>query len=78
MSLEGNRLTISGERKESTEHAEAALRGERVWGRFERTIALPEEASADKAKASYKNGVLSLTIPKAEEAKSRRIKVKTR
>ena len=53
------------------------LRQERRFGAFARTIALPAPVQADKAEAKFKDGVLTLSIPKAEEAKPKTIKVKT-
>ena len=76
------RLTLKGERKEEvTEKNEGSnyLRQEISYGSFTRTIALPETADGDKAKASFKNGVLTVTVPKKPEAqqKPKKIEIKT-
>ena len=58
-------MTISGERKEEEEEKEDNyLRREMSYGSFQRTIALPETAHCDKAEASFKNGILSIEVPK--------------
>jgi HSP20 family protein len=77
VSLHDGLLNISGERKseEKFENAET-YRSERFVGRFHRSIALPSEVKADKVQASYKDGILTVTLPKAEEAKRKQIEVK--
>ena len=76
VSLEDGTLTISGERKTGTRTEETSVhRVERFSGRFERSIALPATVSAEKAKATYTDGVLTLTLPKTEQAKPKRIDV---
>ncbi len=78
VSLDGNTLTISGERKQEEEKKEGEnYRSERFFGRFQRSITLPTAVQADKIEATYKDGVLTLTLPKAEEAKPKQIQVKT-
>lgn len=69
-------LSISGERKveEKLNDAEAH-RSERFTGRFHRSFSLPVKVSADKANATYQDGVLTITLPKAEEAKPKQIEV---
>ncbi|HLH52174.1 MAG TPA: Hsp20/alpha crystallin family protein [Verrucomicrobiae bacterium] len=76
ISLHNGSLSISGERKadESLKEAEV-YRAERFFGRFQRTITLPTPVSVNKIKAQYKDGVLTVTLPKAEEAKPRHIDV---
>jgi HSP20 family protein len=76
VSLHDGTLSISGERKsdQSFETAEV-YRAERFFGRFQRTIALPAAVAADQIKAQYKDGVLTITLPKAEEAKPKQINV---
>lgn len=70
-------LTISGERKADETHKDAEVcRSERFLGRFQRTIALPGSVQADKVTASYKDGILTVTLPKTEESKPRQIEVK--
>jgi HSP20 family protein len=70
-------LHIAGERKfEQKEDESATHRLERFYGRFHRTIALPKQVNPDQVKATYEEGVLTVTLPKAEEAKPRQIEVK--
>src|SRR6266704_2284414 len=70
ISVHDGTLTISGERKyeEQKEDAET-YRSERFFGKFHRTLTLPKPVESDKAKASYKDGILTVTLPKTEEAK---------
>lgn len=77
--IENRTLTIKGERKhEVVEEDQGAKiqRSERVFGTFVRAFALPETADTTKVSAAYKDGVLTLTIPRAEETKPRAIEVK--
>lgn len=76
LSLHDGSLSISGERKseEKFENAEV-YRAERFVGRFQRTVALPAPVANDKVKAQYKDGVLTVTLPKTEEAKPKQIDV---
>jgi HSP20 family protein len=77
VTLEGDCLTIKGERKEEQEiKRESYVRQERYYGTFFRQVTLPENMRGGDATASYENGVLTITVPKAEEAKPRQIKVK--
>ncbi len=69
-------LTLKGEKKEEKEiKRENYHRIERSYGSFQRSISLPTGVQADKAKATYKDGVLTVTIPKAESAKPKSIKI---
>ena len=69
-------LSITGERKaEEKAEGEAVHRQERFYGKFERTITLPTHVAADKVKAQYKDGVLTISLPKTEEAKPKQIDV---
>ena len=78
VSLDGNTLTISGERKREEEKKEGdTYRSERYFGRFQRTVTLPAAVDANKIQAIYKDGVLTVTVPKTEEAKPKQIEVKT-
>ena len=77
VSLHEGTLSISGERKGQKEYEEAEVhRAERFFGRFQRTVGLPTPVSPDKVKAQYKDGVLTITLPKTEEAKPKRIDVR--
>ena len=74
--VEGNILTIRGERKfENKVNEENYLRIERSYGSFSRSFSLANSVNSDAIKADYQNGVLTLSIPKPEEAKPRLIKV---
>lgn len=76
--VEGNMLAISGTRTLGiAESGEAWHRSERPAGRFERKLMLPSEVDASKADATYANGVLHVTVPRAEEAKPKRLVIKT-
>lgn len=77
VTLDGNTLTIAGERKAEEEHKEGEqYRAERYFGRFQRSITLPQPVDQKKIQASYKDGVLTVTLAKSEEAKSKRIEIK--
>jgi HSP20 family protein len=72
-------LTIRGEVKEEKEEKEKTYHlRERRYGSFSRSVSLPNDVSADKADADFENGVLTLTLPKAEEAKAKTITVKAK
>jgi HSP20 family protein len=76
ITVQGDVLTIKGETKfEGGETQGAYHRQERRYGRFHRQIALPVSVRSDSATAQFENGVLTLRLPKAEEAKERRIPV---
>jgi HSP20 family protein len=75
ISVVGSELTIHGRRSESDEQGVSYHRRERGVGEFTRTVRLPAEVDADKVQASLRDGVLRLTLPKAEAAKPRKIQV---
>ena len=76
ISLENNILTIRGEKKQQAEERnERVHRYERSYGVFERSFALPSTVDPDKIQAGYQNGVLTVTVPKAEKARPREIAV---
>ena len=76
VTIKNNMLTISGERKHETEEkGKTYYRIERAYGQFQRTIELPTDVLADKAKATYKDGILELVIPKSEKAKEKEIAI---
>ncbi len=77
VSILGDMLTIKGEKKQEKETKEEHYhRIERTYGSFHRAITLPSPVTSDKAKASFKNGVLEIEVPKKEVAKPKQIKVK--
>jgi HSP20 family protein len=74
--VENNLLTIRGERKfEKSVSEENFLRVERTYGSFSRSFSLPNTVNAETIGAEYKNGVLTVTLPKREESKPRQVKV---
>jgi HSP20 family protein len=74
--VENNILTIRGERKfEKKVDEKNYLRVERTYGAFSRSFSLANTVNAEAIKADYKNGVLTLSVPKREEAKPKQIKV---
>lgn len=74
--MENGTLTLRGERKfESNKNDGGWHRVERSYGSFERVFALPDSVNTEGVKADYKNGVLTITLPKKEIAKPRQIKV---
>jgi len=76
VSLHDGALIISGERKvEKVEAGVEVHRQERYYGKFQRTLTLPTPVAADKIKAQYKDGVLTVTLPKVEEAKPKQIDI---
>ena len=76
VSITGDLLSIKGERRWNDEAKDRQyLHMERAYGQFERLVQLPMAVQADKVKASYRDGVLQITLPKAEELKPREIKI---
>ncbi|MBS1856311.1 MAG: Hsp20/alpha crystallin family protein [Acidobacteria bacterium] len=74
--VENQTLTITGERKfERKENAKGYHRVERSYGNFARSFSVPNTFDTEKIGASFKNGVLTVTLPKKEAAKPRQIKV---
>ena len=73
--IEGNRVTVGGERRVEHPSDASVHRAERASGGFRRTVELPAEADAEKAEASHRSGVLLLRIPKAEKHQPRKIAV---
>ena len=77
ISLENNLLTVRGEKRQQAEDkTERVHRYERTYGSFERAFSLPTTVDPEKIAASYANGILTVTIPKAERARPREIPVK--
>jgi HSP20 family protein len=76
VSLHDGSLSVSGERKSETKREDAEVyRTERFFGRFQRTVTLPVPVTADKVKAQYKDGVLTVTLAKTEASKPKQIDV---
>lgn len=79
ISITGDTVTIKGEHKEDKEvRDEDYLYKECRFGSFSRTVTIPVKVKTDKAEAVFENGILTLTLPKAEEVKPRQIKVKVK
>ncbi|MDD5511143.1 MAG: Hsp20/alpha crystallin family protein [Dehalococcoidales bacterium] len=77
ITISGDTLTIRGEQKEDREvKEEDYFYKERRYGTFSRSVAIPVQVKSDKAEAVFENGILTLTLPKAEEIKPKQIKVK--
>ncbi len=76
LSLHNGSLSVSGERKSDETFKDAEVyREERFFGRFQRTVSLPTPVTSDKVKAQYLDGILTVTLPKAEEAKPKQIRL---
>jgi HSP20 family protein len=76
VSLQDGALVISGERTaEKMEEGVEVHRQERYYGKFQRALTLPAPVAADKIKAQYKDGILTVTLPKSEEAKPKQIDI---
>lgn len=77
ISVNNNVLTISGEKKSETKHEDKKYhRVESYYGSFQRSFVLPDAIKADKVAASYKDGVLTVTVPKSEEGKEKTVEIK--
>jgi HSP20 family protein len=76
IAVEGNVLTIQGTKQQvAEERTERVHRYERTYGQFERSFTLPATVDAEHIKARYESGVLTVTLPKVEKAKPRRVQV---
>jgi HSP20 family protein len=79
INVTGEVLIIKGETKQESESQEKAYHiREQRWGTFERSLILPTKVVVDKAKADFENGILTITLPKAEEVKPKSISIKTK
>ncbi len=79
ITLQDNSLTIRGEKKEERETKESNYhRLERSYGSFQRSLDLPGSVKSDKVAAEYKDGILTITLPRAEESKRKQIDVKVK
>lgn len=70
-----NTIRLSGQKKNNYPNDVSAHRRERVFGSFDRTISIPVKVDADNIKAEYRDGILALFIPQAEEAKPKTVKI---
>ena len=79
ITIDNNVLRISGEKRSMREEGEASAYRltERRYGRFERSFVLPRDVRSESCEASYENGVLHVVLPKREEAKPRRVQVRS-
>lgn len=76
ISLQDDTLTVSGKRNVESERSEGeSFRSERSFGSFSRTVALSSPVKAGEVSANYQDGVLTVTLPKAEEARPKKIQV---
>ena len=76
ITLENNVLRLSGERKfEKDAKKENYHRVERTYGTFTRAFALPQQVNPEGVQAAFENGILTITVPKAEQAKPRKISI---
>lgn len=76
LSLAANVLTIKGEKKNNREEKKGSYYKKETWsGSFQRTLSLPSSVDADKINAQLKDGILTITLPKKEEAKPKQISV---
>ena len=76
LTIAGDCLRIRGEKKQEKEEKKKNYhRIERNYGAFQRSVRLPAEIDSEKAKADYKKGVLHITLPKVEKARSKEIKI---
>jgi HSP20 family protein len=74
--VQGNQLVVSAERKAEREGREGRAQfKERRYGRFQRVMTLPDAVKADQVEAQYRNGVLTVAVPKPEESKRQKIKI---
>jgi HSP20 family protein len=79
INVTGEMLTLKGETQEKSDAKDKAYHiREQRWGSFERSVALPTTVVSDKARAEFEAGVLTITLPKAEEVKPKTITVKAK
>lgn len=79
INVTGEVLTLKGEVKQQDEKKERAWHiREQRWGTFERSVVLPTDVISDQAKAEFENGILTITLPKAEEVKPKVINIKAK
>ncbi len=79
LQVEGDLLVLSGERKQESESKGKTIhRLERVYGQFQRAVQLPSEVDGSRATAAYESGVLTIRLPKREEAKPKEISIEVK
>lgn len=79
INVTGEMLTLKGEIKHEQDKKEKAWHiREQRWGSFERSVVLPTDVVADKARADFEDGILTITLPKAEEVKPKVINIKAK
>lgn len=79
VSIENNILTITGEKKQEEKVPQGSWRRvERIYGSFQRSFTLPATVKADAIEAKFEDGILRVTVPKADEARQKQIEVKVR
>jgi HSP20 family protein len=79
ITMQNNILTVRGEKKQEKESKGSSLnRVERSYGAFQRNFTLPSTVKADRIDASHADGILTITLPKAEEAKPKQIEVRVK
>jgi len=79
ISVRGNALSVSGERKQESETKNKTFhRIEQSYGKFMRTITLPSEIDTERVKATYKDGILTVTLPKPEATRPKEIEVEVK
>lgn len=78
VTVEGNTLTLAGNREIPAEAGKVSYhRREREWGSFRRSLSIPTRVEGDKVAARYSNGILTVELPKAAEARPKQITVQT-
>jgi HSP20 family protein len=79
INITGEVLTLKGEVRQQEEQKEKAWHmREQRWGSFERSVVLPTDVVSDKARAEFENGILTITLPKADEVKPKVINIKAK
>ncbi|HLE21981.1 MAG TPA: Hsp20/alpha crystallin family protein, partial [Vicinamibacteria bacterium] len=77
VTVENQMLTLRGEKKETKEvKRDGFYQSERFYGKFQRAVALPAAVDESKIEATYKDGILTVTMPKSEEARAKHIAIK--
>ena len=78
VNVSGDLLSIKGEKtREDEQEEENFYRRESYTGAFQRTIQLPEEADSENVDANFKNGIMTISLPKTEASRSQKVEIKT-